>query len=82
MVENNIIEAVTSFTDCLIKGNIRPSKIILFGSYADGKPANDSDLDIIVISEDFRDKDIFERAEMTRMPEIMTIKKFMINTYN
>ena len=30
--------------------SIEPDKIILFGSYAYGKPSNDSDLDILVVT--------------------------------
>ena len=29
--------------------NINPEKIILFGSYADGKPNEDSDIDLLII---------------------------------
>ncbi|MEW6619481.1 MAG: nucleotidyltransferase domain-containing protein [bacterium] len=31
--------------------NIKPEKIILFGSYASGNPTKDSDLDILIIKE-------------------------------
>ena len=31
--------------------NINPEKIILFGSYAQGNPSEDSDLDILIIKE-------------------------------
>lgn len=30
---------------------IRPSKVILFGSYAYGKPSNDSDIDLLFIKD-------------------------------
>ena len=32
-----------------IAGEFRPDKIILFGSYATGKPSRDSDVDLLVI---------------------------------
>ena len=35
---------------------INPKKIILFGSYAYGKPNRDSDLDICVIRDDYQNK--------------------------
>ena len=38
----------------------------------------DSDIDLIVISADFRDKDIFERSKLTMAPEIRTFKKFKV----
>jgi uncharacterized protein len=37
----NIVQRITS--------GVHPQKIILFGSYADGTPSPDSDLDILVI---------------------------------
>lgn len=54
---------VRRFKAELIKLNIRPQKIILFGSYANGKPRKDSDIDIVVISEDFRNLNLRERLE-------------------
>ncbi|NOR47777.1 MAG: hypothetical protein GQ533_07005, partial [Methanosarcinaceae archaeon] len=38
----------------------------------------DSDIDIAIISKDFRNKDIFERARLTKDAEIKTIRKFMV----
>lgn len=48
----------------LMKLNIRPQKIIIFGSYASGRPREDSDIDIVVISEDFKDLNLRERLEI------------------
>lgn len=38
----------------------------------------ESDVDILIISSDFRNKDIFERAKLTKEAEIKTIKKFRV----
>lgn len=46
-----------------LKG-ITIKNIILFGSYAKGRARVGSDLDIIVVSKDFRGKDIFEKVEL------------------
>lgn len=35
-----------------IRDNYRPEKIILFGSYAYGKPTEDSDIDIVIIKKE------------------------------
>ncbi|HHT9121064.1 MAG TPA: nucleotidyltransferase domain-containing protein [Candidatus Hypogeohydataceae bacterium YC41] len=40
---------------------IKVKKIILFGSYASGKAREDSDIDLVVISNNFRDMDLWER---------------------
>ncbi len=40
-------------------------KIIFFGSFAKNTQRKDSDIDIIIVSKDFRNKNIFERIEYT-----------------
>jgi predicted nucleotidyltransferase len=62
----------------LLQTGVNVQKIIVFGSQASGKNKADSDIDIIVISDDFKNKDIFKRARLTKDAEIMTIRKFMI----
>lgn len=78
MAKSKAIKAVKFFERCLIDKRLNVSKIILFGSQAKGKTTKESDIDIVIISEDFRDKDIFQRAILTKEAEISTIKKFMI----
>jgi predicted nucleotidyltransferase len=41
------------------------SKIVLFGSYAKQAETENSDIDLIIVSRDFRDKSVFERVELT-----------------
>ncbi len=43
---------------------IKINKIILFGSIVQDKMESDSDIDIIIVSKDFRNKDIFERVKL------------------
>jgi len=43
---------------------IEVSRIILYGSYAKGKPKEYSDIDIAVVSPTFKKLDIFERQEV------------------
>ncbi|MBI5874541.1 MAG: nucleotidyltransferase domain-containing protein [Deltaproteobacteria bacterium] len=43
---------------------ITPGKIMIYGSYAKGHPREGSDIDIIVISNDFRGKNLRERLEI------------------
>ena len=37
------------------------SKLILFGSHATGKPKKDSDIDLLIVSKDFKQKNFRER---------------------
>ena len=78
MAEKTVVEAIKFLEKCLKEKGLNISKIILFGSQAKGKSTEESDVDILIISNDFRGKDIFERAALTKEAEIMTIKKFMI----
>lgn len=43
---------------------IRVRQLILFGSYATGKPNSYSDIDIAVVSDSFEDKGILKRQEL------------------
>ncbi|MCP5104492.1 MAG: nucleotidyltransferase domain-containing protein [bacterium] len=49
----------------LDKKGIAADKIVVFGSYARGTEKVDSDIDLIIVSKNFRDKSIFERVELT-----------------
>jgi len=59
------IEAIIeSYRNTLIKLGIKPARIILYGSFAKGSPREDSDIDLIVVSEDFKKMNIRERLEI------------------
>ncbi len=78
MVKGKVTEAVRFFEKCLKEKGLKVSKIILFGSQVKGTNTEKSDVDILIISEDFHGKDIFERARLTKDAEILTLKKFMM----
>jgi len=67
MVKNyEIIDSTSKDLILFLKEKqIDVEKVILFGSYARGDNHVDSDLDYIVVSPVFRDKNIFQKAEMT-----------------
>jgi len=58
-------EIGNTLKELLQKKGISVQKIVIFGSYARGVQREDSDIDIIIVSRDFRDKGIFERVEIT-----------------
>ena len=78
MVKKTVIEAIKFMEHCLEKKGLNISKVVLFGSHAKGKATEESDIDIVIVSKDFEDKDIFERAQLTKEAEILTIKKYMV----
>lgn len=66
MAKREIIKIKEILIKLLQERGIHIEKIVVFGSYAKGKESKDSDIDLIIVSKDFRNKDIFERVELTR----------------
>lgn len=79
MDQTTINEIVKFLKESMIQSGIRIDSIALFGSALSKEMHEDSDIDLIVISADFRDKDIFERSKLTMEPEIRVIKKFKVS---
>lgn len=79
MDKATIDEIIQYLKDLLIKNGLNLDSIALFGSALTGEMHEDSDIDLIIISTDFRNKDIFERCQMTMKPEVATLKKFKVS---
>lgn len=47
-----------------LKKVVRPQKVIVFGSYAKGKATSESDLDLVVISQDFTNVSLDKRFSL------------------
>lgn len=78
MDKATIEEVITFLKQSLIKHGVCVESIALFGSALHGNMDNDSDIDIIIISSDFKDLDLFERAKLTMKPETDTIRKYKV----
>ncbi|MBV5339305.1 MAG: nucleotidyltransferase domain-containing protein [Deltaproteobacteria bacterium] len=63
-------ELLKEMTDLIVR-EVRPRKIILFGSYARGTARADSDLDFLVVEDGPFNAQRSRRAEMTRLWDIM-----------
>ena len=59
-----IKEVVQRYKQSLAKLGIHVERVILYGSYANGRPREDSDIDLIVVSEDFKNLNLRERLEV------------------
>ncbi|MBI5237897.1 MAG: nucleotidyltransferase domain-containing protein [Deltaproteobacteria bacterium] len=57
MDKGTVLEAVRFMEHCLEAKGLNISNPILFGSHTKGEAASESDIDIVIISKDFRDKD-------------------------
>lgn len=63
-VRSEIAKIVERYRDQLAAMGIRAERVFLFGSHARGEPREGSDIDLIVVSPDFREKNLRERAEL------------------
>ena len=61
MGKKESLEVIKEFIKKLSK-DFDIHEIIFFGSRADGREKNDSDIDLIIVSNDFEGKGFFERA--------------------
>lgn len=76
MDKTTINEVIEFLKLSLLQSGIKVVSIALFGSALSGNMDHDSDIDLIIISPDFRNLDLFERARMTMKPETDTLRKF------
>jgi len=64
MVDGAIIAADKILRELFDLRSIKVNKIVFYGSHAENKSGGESDLDVLVVSEDFEDKDIFSRIDI------------------
>jgi uncharacterized protein len=59
-----VLRIIADYGKALEAEGVKPQKIILFGSYSTGTQHEGSDIDLVVISEDFASKDYWERINV------------------
>lgn len=67
MVERTIIKIIERFVDTLGKEGIKVDKVILYGSYTQGRQREDSDIDVAIISRDFGKDTVEEGMKLFRI---------------
>ena len=72
------LKAVNFFSAQIRNNGIRINEIILFGSSSTGTAKPGSDIDIAIISDDFVNRNFFDRALLTKDAEMHTVKKFKV----
>ena len=77
MDKRTILKLVNYLAECFEEKGVSVSKIILFGSYAQGNATKDSDVDLAVISDNFRRKGISKRAEIIGPVHYKVVEKFL-----
>jgi predicted nucleotidyltransferase len=60
-MDREIYQVISEYKRRLQSLGIKVKKTFLYGSHAVGKAREDSDIDLVVISEDFKSMDIWER---------------------
>lgn len=64
MDKKAVLKVVARFRRALGAHGIREARIVLYGSHADGTAHEGSDIDLVVISEDFAGKAYWDRIEI------------------
>ena len=57
-------EIIKLYKDSLLKCGVIVERFILYGSFAQGNPKEDSDIDLVVVSESFQKMNLRERLEV------------------
>jgi predicted nucleotidyltransferase len=65
MVDGTIIAADKILRELFKLRSLKINKIVFYGSQIEKNADDESDLDVLVVSEDFEDKDIFSRIDIT-----------------
>jgi predicted nucleotidyltransferase len=64
MDKKAVLKIIFDFKKALESAGVKPCKILLYGSYATGNFRPDSDIDLVIISEDFEGKDYWQRIDI------------------
>lgn len=64
MDQHTVLKVIRTFKNALASTGINAEKMILYGSHANGCARKDSDIDLIVISSGFSDKNYWERIHI------------------
>ena len=67
-------EQINEITERIVR-SFKPQKIILFGSYANGKPTEESDLDLLII----KDSEFPSRMQNRKVRKILSDLKIPID---
>ena len=60
-MDKEVLSIVREYKKELEARGIKVKRILLFGSYAKGEAEKDSDIDLLIISDDFKNMDLWER---------------------
>lgn len=64
MGKQDVLKILRRLRQLLEDKNVRVDRLILFGSWAKGTQREGSDIDVVVVSKDFEDKDYWARINI------------------
>lgn len=64
MDKGAVVDLVSRLRQGIEARGIKPQKVILYGSYAEGTHREGSDIDVVIISDDFAGKSYWERIDI------------------
>jgi len=64
MDKDGALGIISQFQKALETRGVRINRLVLYGSYASGKFEEGSDIDLVVISDDFADKGYWDRIDI------------------
>ncbi len=72
---------IKTYIDALVMLGVKPERVILYGSYAQGQAREDSDIDLIVVSKDFEGKNLRERLEILGIAAVRIMQPVQAQGY-
>jgi predicted nucleotidyltransferase len=73
-----VMHVIKDLHDTLKEYGIKDNHIALFGSFFNGNTHEDSDIDVVVISSLFKDKNLLERIDMTAQAQIDVKRRYVV----
>ena len=78
MDKTTINKVVSYLHKSLVANGLTDNRIALFGSALNGNMHSESDIDMIVVSKSFENKNIFERIDMTSKAQLDVQRKYVV----
>ena len=63
-ITSEVLGGIKKYVHALQEKGVRVQQVFLYGSYAKNRAHPDSDIDVIIVSEDFAGKHLLERLQM------------------
>lgn len=77
-IDPGVKKVVRFLVKRLEEDGVKVGKVVVFGSHHKGTAGEESDIDLIIVSESFRRKGLFKRADMVCHAYGDTVRKFLV----